>query len=325
MLHRIRPPWHLPDSDITPEAVFLNRRTFLRQGAAAAAGALLLPSLGCAEDGRAGPLEGVLKYATEVERNAKYEVDRPLTKDTVAASFNNYYEFTTAKERVWRLVDDFKIKPWEIEVGGLCKRTGKVDLDDLRKRFAPEERVYRFRCVETWSMTVPWIGIPMREFLNWVEPFETAKYVRFETAWRPREMPGRDFRDNFPYYEGLRMDEAANELTMLVTGMYGRELPKQNGGPVRVITPWKYGYKSPKSIAKIDFVERQPSTFWNDYAPNEYGFYSNVNPNRAHPRWSQAREWRIPNQGKRHPTVIFNGYGEQVADLYKGMDLIRYH
>ncbi|MHC4730442.1 MAG: protein-methionine-sulfoxide reductase catalytic subunit MsrP [Planctomycetota bacterium] len=316
---RIPPPWRLPDAAATPEAVYVNRRRFI----AAAAGTLLLPSLGCAEE-RRGPLTGVPKYPTAVPRSEKYKLDRPLTKDTVATSFNNYYEFTTDKERVWKLSHTLKTRPCSIEIAGHCKRTGMIDLDDVLKKLPQEERLYRFRCVETWAMTVPWIGIPMRRFLAWLEPTSKAKYVRFWTVWLPEVMPGQSFRDSFPYYEALRMDEAQNELTMLVTGMFGRQLPTQNGAPVRVIVPWKYGYKSPKSIVRIEFVEKQPPTFWNDAQPREYGFYSNVNPKRAHPRWSQATEWMIPRK-ERRPTLLFNGYGEQVAKLYQGMDLIKNH
>ena len=316
---RIPPPWRLPDSAATPEHVYVDRRRFI----AAAAGTLLLPSLGCAEE-RPGPLDGAPKYPTAVPRNEAYKLDRPLTKDTIAASFNNYYEFTTSKERVWKLSHTLETHPWSIEIAGHCKRTGRIDLDDVLKKLPQEERLYRFRCVETWAMTVPWIGIPMRKFVDWLEPTSKAKYVRFWTVWRPKVMPGQSFREMFPYSEALRMDEARNELAMLVTGMFGRKLPTQNGAPARVIVPWKYGYKSPKSIARIEFVEKKPPTFWNDLQPAEYGFYSNVNPKRAHPRWSQATEWMIPSK-ERRPTLPFNGYGEQVAELYKGMDLIENH
>ncbi|MHC4819896.1 MAG: protein-methionine-sulfoxide reductase catalytic subunit MsrP [Planctomycetota bacterium] len=314
----IPPAWRLPDAAATPEPVYLDRRRFI----AAAAGTLLLPALGCAEE-RRGPFTGVPKYPIKVPRNEKYKLDRKLTKDTVAASFNNYYEFTTDKERVWKISHALKTAPWSIEIAGHCKRTGKVDLDAILK-LPQEERLYRFRCVETWAMTVPWIGVPMHKFLDWLEPTSKAKYVRFWTVWQPRIMPGQSFRDKFPFYEALRMDEARNELTLLATGMFGRKLPTQNGAPVRVITPWKYGYKSPKSIVKIEFVEKKPPTFWNEAQPLEYGFYSNVNPKRPHPRWSQATEYMIPGK-ERRPTLMFNGYGAQVAHLYKGMDLIKNH
>ena len=189
-----------------------------------------------------------------------------------------------------------------------------------------EERLYRFRCVETWAMAVPWIGMPLKKFIAWAEPKASAKYVRFVTLYRPKEMPGArfgSFRSSFPYYEGLRMDEATNDLSLLATGMFGRTMPPQNGAPVRLIVPWKYGFKSGKSIVKIEFVDKKPTTFWNALQPNEYGFYANVNPKVDHPRWSQANEWMIPTQAERRPTLMFNGYGEQVAGLYKGMDLVK--
>ena len=313
----IPPSWRIPESEATPEAVYWNRRTFL----AASGAALLLPSLGCADDGaRTGPLAGVPKYPTRVKRNEKYTLDRPLTKDTIATAFNNFYEFTTQKDRVWRIAHTLTTNPWSIEVAGHCKKKGRVDIDDLLKKLPQEERLYRFRCVETWAMAVPWIGIPMAAFLKWAQPTGKAKYVRFLTVFRPKEMPGQkdgSWKASFPYYEGLRMDEAFNEMTMMVTGIYGRRLPNQNGAPIRMIVPWKYGYKSPKSIVKIEFVSRQPKTFWNDLAPGEYGFLSNVNPKVPHPRWSQAHEWMIPSRADRRATLLYNGYADQVAGLYK--------
>lgn len=304
----IRPDWYLPDAAATPESVYLRRREFL----AMTAGALLLPSVGCAQDVQ----PKTEKYKTAVKRNAKYGVDRALTKESDAIAFNNYYEFTLDKRKVWKLAQKLTVDPWSVEIGGHCKRQGKFDLDDLLKKLPQEERVYRFRCVEAWAMTVPWIGIPMRKFIDWAEPTSKAKYLRFQTVWRPKEMPGRDFRNRFPYYEGLRMDEARNELSLLVTGLYGRPVPKQNGAPIRVIVPWKYGFKSAKSLVRIDFVENRPKTFWNDLYPREYGFFANVYPERAHPRWTQATEWRIPDR-ERHKTLPYNGYGEFVADMYK--------
>lgn len=316
---RVRPSWHLPESLVTPESVFLNRRTFL----AAAAAGILLPSIGCAEEPE--PLEGVAKYPTEVKRNEAYKLDRPLTEARYATSFNNFYEFSTDKERVWKLAKKLETEPWTIEIDGHCKKKGKVDVDKLLKQLPQEERLYRFRCVETWAMAVPWIGIPTKKFIEWAEPGDKAKYVRFWTAWQPDAMPCHGWNPaDFPYYEGLRIDEAANELTLLATGVYGRVMPNQNGAPIRLIVPWKYGFKSCKSIARIEFVEKQPATFWNDAYGNEYGFYANVNPEVPHPRWSQASEWLIPDK-KRRPTLKFNGYGEQVAALYKGMDLKKYY
>jgi len=313
----ISPSWKLPDNDVTPEEVYWNRRAFL-----AAGGALLLTGLaGCEE-----PLAKSGKYEFAFERNRKYEPGRPVTDAKYATRFNNFYEFTTVKDRVWKLVDRFQVEPWQIEIAGPAKKAGKHDLDDILKKLPSEERVYRFRCVETWAMTVPWIGVPLKKVIEWAEPSSKAKYVRFVTEWKPEQMPAESgYEDKFPYYEGLRMDEAVNELTLLATGMYGKELPKQNGAPARIIAPWKYGYKSPKSIVRIEFTEKQPRTFWNDLQAREYGFYSNVNPKVPHPRWSQAKEWLIPNQGKKIDTVLFNGYGEQVGAMYEGMDLKKNH
>ncbi|MHC4955062.1 MAG: protein-methionine-sulfoxide reductase catalytic subunit MsrP [Planctomycetota bacterium] len=321
---QIAPSWTLPESEATPESVFLARREFLRRAGIAAGSALFLSSIACGDDTEA--LKVLKKYARKFTKNEKYKLDRPLSKEVHAVTFNNFYEFTTTKNRVWKLVDKFKTEPWQIEIGGLAKKKGKHDLDDILKKLPQEERLYRFRCVETWAMAVPWIGIPMKKFLDWAEPSSKAKYVEFETEWRPKEMPAESgWKDQFPYFEALRMDEAANELTMFATGLYGKQLPKQNGAPLRVIVPWKYGYKSPKSIVKINFVEKQPPTFWSNYNDAEYGFYSNVNPKRAHPRWSQAKEWMLPDKDKKRDTLLFNGYGEQVAKMYKGMDLIKYH
>jgi len=318
----IAPDWALPDSDATPEQIFLNRRAFLERAGLVAGSALMLSSgLACADNSAA--LKELKKYPRAFKRNAAYKLDRPLSKEEHAVTFNNFYEFTTAKDKVWKLVGKFETKPWQIEIGGLAKKKGKHDLDDLLKKLPQEERLYRFRCVETWAMAVPWIGIPMKKFVEWAEPNSKAKYVQFITAWRhPKQMPAVDgWLDMFPYFEALRLDEATNELALLATGLYGKELPKQNGAPLRVIVPWKYGYKSPKSIVKINFLEKQPSTFWSEYNDAEYGFYSNVNPKVPHPRWSQAKEWMLPDRGTKRDTLIFNGYGDQVASLYKDMDL----
>ncbi|MEM8882967.1 MAG: protein-methionine-sulfoxide reductase catalytic subunit MsrP [Planctomycetota bacterium] len=325
-MNRIHLPasWHLPDGAATPEPIYVDRRRFLR-GSLAATGASLIALGTTPAWAREGKPDG--KYTRPFTKSGKYrDAGRPISKEIHATRFNNFYEFTTNKTEVWKLVDNFQIKPWQIEIGGLAKKSGKYDLDDLLKKLPQEERVYRFRCVETWAMTVPWIGVPFRKLVEWAEPSSKAKYVRFETAWRPDEMPDMSgWGKNFPYFEALRIDEATNDLTMLTTGMYGKVLPKQNGAPCRIITPWKYGYKSPKSIVRIEFVEKRPDTFWNLLQPRKYGFYSNVNPNVPHPRWSQAKEWRIPSEDKRYDTQMFNGYGEQVAAMYKGMDLVKNH
>jgi len=237
------------------------------------------------------------------------------------SNYNNYYEFTTDKVRVAGLSKDFKTSPWDIEVSGLVNNPGKVSVDDLIKKYQPEERIYRLRCVEAWSMVIPWMGFPLAKLLSDVEPNADAKYVRFETIYDPAEMPGqKQPLYPWPYQEGLRIDEAMNDLTILATGLYGGELPPQNGGGIRLVVPWKYGFKSIKAIIKIELTSDQPETLWSTIAPNEYGFYANVNPEVQHPRWSQRNERRIGEFGRRD-TMMFNGYTDQVAYLYEGMDL----
>jgi sulfoxide reductase catalytic subunit YedY len=265
-------------------------------------------------------------------------IDASLSPDTVRAfhanetptpyqsitHYNNFYEFSTDKDGVAGAVTDFSTSGWQIVVDGMVSKPMTFDLDDVRKIAPPEERVYRFRCVETWSMVVPWAGYSLRKLLERVQPLNGAKYVAFTTLFDPSRMPGQksDVLD-WPYVEGLRMDEAMHPLTLLTTGLYGRELPTQDGAPVRLIVPWKYGFKGIKSIVKISLVAEQPPTSWNRYATNEYGFYANVNPNHPHPRWSQATEQRLGESGRRM-TLPFNGYAEQVAGLYRNMDLDRF-
>jgi len=239
---------------------------------------------------------------------------------TEVTTYNNFYEFTTNKEAVAPMAKDYPSQPWTIEVGGLVANPGTYDLDDIAK-FQQEERIYRMRCVEAWSMVIPWLGFPLAELLKQVEPTSDAKYVRFETVYDPDRLPGqRSDWYQWPYIEGLRLDEAMNDLTLLATGLYGEAMPMQNGAPLRLVVPWKYGFKSIKSIVKIDLVEEQPTSLWMAAAPNEYGFYANVNPDVNHPRWSQRTERRI-GELKRRETLPFNGYGEQVAYLYDGMSL----
>jgi sulfoxide reductase catalytic subunit YedY len=247
-------------------------------------------------------------------------VDEPLTSFEAITNYNNYYEFSTNKEAVARLAKDFSSSPWKIEVGGLVNNPKTFDLDDLEK-FSQQERVYRLRCVEAWSMVIPWVGFPLAEMLREVEPTSDAKYVRFETIYDPNQMPGQksDWYQ-WPYIEGLRLDEAMHDLTMLATGLYGQPLLPQSGAPVRLVVPWKYGFKSIKAIVKIDLVEEMPTSLWMAAAPNEYGFYANVNPEVSHPRWSQASERRI-GESSRQKTLMFNGYEEEVAQLYSNMDL----
>jgi sulfoxide reductase catalytic subunit YedY len=235
-------------------------------------------------------------------------------------NYTNFYEFTIRKDQVADLAKDFVTSPWSVQVGGLVQNPGTFDLDDLLG-FDQEERIYRMRCVEAWSMVIPWVGFPLSKLLNQVEPMSKAQYVRFETLYDPEQMPGQKAgMYDWPYVEGLRLDEAMHDLTILATGLYGEPLPPQNGAPVRLVVPWKYGFKSLKSIVRIDLVEEMPTSFWMAAAPREYGFYANVNPDVDHPRWSQAMENRI-GEGKRRETLLFNGYGDQVAHLYAGMDL----
>jgi sulfoxide reductase catalytic subunit YedY len=251
-------------------------------------------------------------------RNPEFaSVERPITEEWAATGYNNYYEFDALnKEAVKDKVGKFVTSPWSVEVSGLTNKPQKLDIEDLLKKMPIEERVYRFRCVEAWSMVVPWVGFPMAELIKLCDPKPNAKFVRFVTVNRPDQMPGmRSAPYPWPYFEGLRMDEAMNPLAMFVTGMYGKTLPKQNGAPIRVITPWKYGYKSIKSIVKIEFTVSMPPTLWNRMQPAEYGFYSNVNPTKAHPRWSQRFEKALPKMD-RIPTQMFNGYEKWVASMY---------
>ncbi len=281
-----------------------------------AAGAFVLNACGeAASTGPAptSPVPGTTTAGTD-------ELSEPLTAFEAVIGYNNYYEFSTDKEAVAPLSRDFTTSPWTVEVGGLVNKPKTYAMEDLLQRFPQEERVYRLRCVEGWSMVIPWMGFPINKLLNEVEPTSKAKYVRFETLERPEEMPGqKDGYYRWPYVEGLRLDEAMNDLAILATGLYGKALLPQNGAPLRLTVPWKYGFKSIKSIVKMRFMETQPQTAWNKSAPSEYGFYSNVNPKVDHPRWSQAKERRL-GEWKKRDTLLFNGYGE-VASMYRGLDL----
>lgn len=249
------------------------------------------------------------------------ELGNKATSFTDITHYNNYYEFSTEKESVAVLSDKFVTDPWTVEVGGLVNNPITLGLEDILKSYSSTERIYRLRCVEGWSMVIPWEGFSLADILRKVEPTSDAKYVSFETVYRPDQMPGqKDINYPWPYTEGLRLDEAMNDLTTLATGLYGKTLLPQNGAPIRLVVPWKYGFKSIKAIVKIMLTAEQPSTFWNTTAPNEYGFYSNVNPNKAHPRWPQDTERRI-GETARIPTLMFNGYDKQVTSLYAGMDL----
>jgi sulfoxide reductase catalytic subunit YedY len=240
-------------------------------------------------------------------------------------NYNNYYEFTTVKQGVAQLAQGFKTSPWQVEIYGLVNRPLTLSIDDILGKFTLEERIYRLRCVEAWSMVIPWQGFPLSELLKEVEPTDAARYVRFETVMRPEEMPGQQYKVYpWPYQEGLRLDEAMHNLAILATGLYGKPMPAQNGAPIRLVVPWKYGFKSIKGIVKIELVAEEPSTLWSDIAPDEYGFYANVNPEVDHPRWSQGTERRI-GELRRRKTLMFNGYADEVASLYEGMDLRHYY
>ena len=330
-----RPGWFLPDRLVTPEAAFLNRRRFLRQMGMTSAGLLASTMAGCSRSDSDPELTNTptnLPAAGSANSPAKYPAPRiaefnpgwPLTEAKVAAKYNNFYEFTLEKDEVHKLVNRFVISPWPIAIGGLVEKPMALDVQELIEMMGLEERVYRFRCVEAWAMIVPWTGFPLRKLLEKVQPKSEARFVRFETFNRPDQAPGMKERMHsaedgkvvpWPYFEGLRMDEAMNPLTLVATGLYGKPLPKQHGAPIRIVVPWKYGYKSIKSIVKIDCVAPSPSSFWERIAPREYPFESNVNPNVPHPRWSQATE-RMIDTGRREKTQIFNGYGQYVAQLY---------
>ena len=317
---KIRQDWEISENEVTPESTYLNRRQFLKRTGFAGVGTLALIN-GCAWAKNGGVEKQLGEFQAqkiEVSRNAAFTVNSPITDEVTAASYNNFYEFSYHKNRVWKLVEKFQTRPWEVEVTGLVENPRTYDLDDLMKMMPTEERVYRFRCVEAWAMVVPWVGFPMRALIDQVKPKSSAKYVRMLTFFRPDEAPQQQGRSNrpWPYFEGLTMAEAINELTLLVTGIYGHVLPKQHGAPIRLIVPWKYGFKSIKSIVSIEFTDRKPRTFWNTLAPREYDFLANVNPEVPHPRWSQAVE-RMIDTGDRQKTTLYNGYGSYVADLYK--------
>jgi sulfoxide reductase catalytic subunit YedY len=302
-------------SEITPRHLYLSRRDFLKAAGLAAGSALLAA---CAPD--AAPAQPAVQ--SDYAGAGADELGDPINSFEDITNYNNYYEFTVDKQGVAGLAQNFTTHPWTVEVGGLVRNPKTYAIEDLLQKFPQEERVYRLRCVEAWSMVIPWSGFPLAGLLREVEPAADARFVRFESVYRPEEMPGQSSPFYpWPYQEGLRLDEAMNDLAILATGMYGQALPKQDGAPIRLVVPWKYGFKSIKAVVKIELVAEQPATLWSSVAPNEYGFYSNVNPERSHPRWSPASERRFGELG-RPPTLPFNGYGEQVAGLYEGMDLI---
>lgn len=327
-----RPPWWLPDLRPTDEAFFLDRRRFMASlgiGGAALIGGIA----GCDRDSDtlAAPKPTTRPAATDAPtipqpdaltaaHNDQYTLDREITKVGAVTRYVNYYEFSAFnKPRAVRLAQNLTTDPWTLSITGLVKKPKTFNIDELEKRFSLEERLYRHRCVETWAMALPWIGFPLRKLIKLVEPLSAARFVRFVTFMRPEEAPGQRPGSGYPwpYHEGLRMDEANSELAFLAVGAYGRRLTKQNGAPIRLVTPWKYGYKSIKAIVEMQFVDKQPPTFWNTVNAREYGFYSNVDPAVPHPRWSQAQEWMIDGgQMNKRTTLPYNGYGELVADMY---------
>jgi len=319
MLIKISRRSDVRSSEITPKSLFEQRRKFLQSAAVAGAG-LAVGAIGGTSDAFAAKFP----HLTKTRWNAE-TVGKELTPIRSVTGYNNFYEFGTGKTDPFDLARDFQPKPWSVKVDGLCENPGTYAYEDLADPNKLEERVYRFRCVEAWSMVVPWVGIPLGNIIKRMAPTGDAKYVAFETLHDPDRMPGqRRMVLDWPYREGLRMDEAMNPLTLLTVGLYGEELPNQNGAPIRLIVPWKYGFKSIKSIVRISFTEKQPQTSWNMAAPGEYGFYSNVNPNVSHPRWSQAKE-RTIGAFLKTPTHLFNGYQEEVASLYTGMDLKKFY
>jgi len=317
----IKKPADIASSEITPKNVYLNRRNFLV--GAALAGAAVAAGVGLNER-RSPPVIVQANAKIDGVQKSKFSTSESVTPYKSVANYNNYYEFSTDKYAPAGLARDFKTRPWTVSIEGLVKKKQILDVDSIIKLAAPEERIYRHRCVEGWSIVVPWIGFPLSVLINRVEPETKAKFVKFTTIYDPKQMPGqRESVLAWPYVEGLRMDEAMHPLALLTFGMYGEILPNQDGAPLRIVMPWKYGFKSAKAIVKIEFTENQPINTWNEAAPNEYGFYANVNPNVDHPRWSQANERRLGDFLKR-PTLIFNGYADQVASLYNGMDLRKY-
>ncbi len=305
-------------SEITPKAVYEDRRRFLRTAAVAGAGAAF-PALWWSGPAVAG------RKLPGVRHNAQYSTDEEWTDYDDVTSYNNFYELGTGKDDPKRNARRLKTRPWSIAVEGECEKPGVYDLEDFIQPYALEERVYRLRCVEAWSMVIPWVGFELRRVLERARPTSRAKFVAFESVYDPKHLPGQKRRIlDWPYREGLRIDEAMHPLTILAVGLYGEVLPNQNGAPLRLVVPWKYGFKSAKSIVRIRFTETQPPTAWNTASPHEYGFYSNVNPAVDHPRWSQKKERRIGEFFKRR-TLPFNGYAEEVAHLYAGMDLRKYY
>ena len=319
----------IPSSEITAERVYRQRREFLRLAGYAAVAAAAGPIVtACGNDVASADAAPVVAGQSPLN-NIKPGVvttDEKWNTFEQITSYNNFYEFGTGKDDPQRYAGRLKTSPWKVKIDGHCAKPAEYLLEDLIKPVQLEERVYRLRCVEAWSMVVPWVGIPLSSILKRAEPTAKATFVEFTTLLRPSEMPGQNTGAlEWPYVEGLRMDEAMHPLTIMAVGLYGKTLMNQNGAPMRLVVPWKYGFKSIKSVVRIRFVERQPGTAWSIANPREYGFYSNVNPQVDHPRWSQAREIRLPGLFRNRETVMFNGYGDQVASMYEGMDLKKYY
>ena len=325
-LIRIAKSWEIPESHATPEAASFNRRRFLKTLIGAGIGAAILPVTGCENNSeiKTGSVSGSYPSYPNLNINPNFaKVDRPITEEFLSSKYNNFYEFGGTKS-IWKKAQSLPTDNWKVEVSGLVNNPRTYDLDDIQKNFPLEERIYRFRCVEAWAMAVPWVGFPMKLLVKDVEPKSNAKFVRFTSFYDPKITPGPGFWAAgypWPYKESLRLDEMTNDLAFFATGIYGHTLPKQHGAAIRAVIPWKYGYKGAKSIVKIEFLDKQPATFWNTLDSNEYDFEANVNPNKPHPRWSQATE-RLMGEGpsfswEKRPTLPYNGYGEYVGHLYK--------
>ncbi len=311
--------WEMPEHLATPEHMFLNRRALLTAGAAAAAIGLV-PDLASAQ--RVSDIPDPSADHYPAKRNEKYTLDRPITDEKINGNYNNFFEFGSSKN-ITRAAQALKIRPWTIKLDGMVEKPMEVGIDDLVRKFGVEERLYRLRCVEAWSMAVPWSGFPMAKLVELAKPLSSAKYVRMETFLDKAIAPGqRQTWYPWPYVEGLTIAEATNELAFLVTGAYGKPVAKVHGAPIRLAVPWKYGFKNIKSIVRFSFTDKRPKSYWEDLQSSEYGFWANVNPEVSHPRWSQASEELI-GTGERRPTLLFNGYGEYVADLYKGLEAER--
>jgi sulfoxide reductase catalytic subunit YedY len=302
--------WELPESNTTPEGHYLNRRAMVRAMGFGAA-SIALPGQLMAQDKSADPSAGLYP----AKRNDRYGVPTPMTAEKLATTYNNFYEFGTDKS-IWREAQKLEVRPWTIKVGGMVEKPFEIGIDDLLAKVQLEERVYRHRCVETWSMIVPWSGFPVRSLVELCKPLGSAKFIVMKTLSRPSVMrEQRDLLYPWPYTEGLAMDEAMNDLAFIATGLYGKPIHKQNGAPLRLVAPWKYGFKNVKSIVSVDFTDKKPKTFWEGLQSSEYGFWANVNPQVAHPRWSQATEKPLGSE-ERIPTLLYNGYAEFVAGLY---------